>query len=120
MGAFFQKLMANRSGLRAGNQKTRASELTVRESLVPLLLVTILYFLWVRIFQSVCSYYSRPVISLKIEASLLLTLMSQGFAYGLLDTLNKHFQTTLGITRARSAGLQGAYFGYVSSPRPIK
>ncbi|KAL1616057.1 hypothetical protein SLS56_011572 [Neofusicoccum ribis] len=80
MGAFFQKLMANRSGLRAGNQKTRASELTVRESLLPLFLVTILYFLW-------------------------------GFAYGLLDTLNKHFQTTLGITRARSAGLQGAYFG---------
>ncbi|KAB2569856.1 putative l-fucose permease protein [Lasiodiplodia theobromae] len=80
MGAFFQKLMANRSGLKAGNQKTKASELTVRESLLPLFLVTILYFLW-------------------------------GFAYGLLDTLNKHFQVTLDITRARSAGLQGAYFG---------
>jgi fucose permease len=35
----------------------------------------------------------------------------QGFSYGLLDTLNKHFQNTLGITRARSAGLQAAYFG---------
>jgi hypothetical protein len=37
-----------------------------------------------------------------------------GFSYGLLDTLNKHFQNTLGITRARSSGLQAAYFGYVS------
>lgn len=35
----------------------------------------------------------------------------QGFSYGLLDTLNKHFQNTLGINRARSAGLQAAYFG---------
>ncbi|KAG6857122.1 hypothetical protein H0H87_009253 [Tephrocybe sp. NHM501043] len=34
-----------------------------------------------------------------------------GFAYGLLDTLNKHFQNTLGITRTRSSGLQAAYFG---------
>lgn len=37
----------------------------------------------------------------------------QGFAYGLLDTLNKHFQNTLHITRTRSSGLQAAYFGYV-------
>lgn len=35
----------------------------------------------------------------------------QGFAYGLLDTLKKHFQLTLGITRTRSSGLQAAYFG---------
>ncbi|KAK7027965.1 hypothetical protein VNI00_015048 [Paramarasmius palmivorus] len=34
-----------------------------------------------------------------------------GFAYGLLDTLNKHFQNTLGIDRTRSSGLQAAYFG---------
>ncbi|KAJ7743595.1 hypothetical protein B0H16DRAFT_1463584 [Mycena metata] len=32
-----------------------------------------------------------------------------GFAWGLLDTLNKHFQNTLGITRTRSSGLQAAY-----------
>ncbi|KAF2147513.1 uncharacterized protein K452DRAFT_217513 [Aplosporella prunicola CBS 121167] len=76
----FKSILAKRSGLKAGNQRTRASEITVRESLLPLFLVTILYFLW-------------------------------GFAYGLLDTLNKHFQNTLDITRARSSGLQGAYFG---------
>ena len=35
----------------------------------------------------------------------------QGFSYGLLDTLNKHFQNSLNITRARSSGLQAAYFG---------
>ncbi|KAF2124913.1 glucose/galactose transporter, partial [Dothidotthia symphoricarpi CBS 119687] len=34
-----------------------------------------------------------------------------GFSYGLIDTLNKHFQESLGITRARSSGLQAAYFG---------
>jgi FHS family L-fucose permease-like MFS transporter len=34
-----------------------------------------------------------------------------GFSYGLLDTLNKHFQNTLHITKARSSGLQAAYFG---------
>jgi MFS transporter, FHS family, L-fucose permease len=34
-----------------------------------------------------------------------------GLSYGLLDVLNKHFQDTLGITRARSAWLQAAYFG---------
>ncbi|KAF2426174.1 MFS general substrate transporter [Tothia fuscella] len=73
-------LFKNRSPLRAGNTKTTASAITVRESLLPLFLVTILYFLW-------------------------------GFAYGLLDTLNKHFQNTLGITRTRSSGLQAAYFG---------
>ncbi|KAK4120569.1 MFS general substrate transporter [Parathielavia appendiculata] len=62
------------------NQRTKAAELTLRESLYPLCLVTILFFLW-------------------------------GFSYGLLDTLNKHFQNTLDITRARSSGLQVAYFG---------
>jgi FHS family L-fucose permease-like MFS transporter len=36
---------------------------------------------------------------------------AQGFSYGLIDTLNKHFQVELGITRARSSGLQAAYFG---------
>lgn len=60
--------------------RTNAAELTLRQSIYPLALVTILFFLW-------------------------------GFSYGLLDTLNKHFQNTLGITRARSSGLQAAYFG---------
>lgn len=34
-----------------------------------------------------------------------------GFAYGLLDVLNKHFQETLNVTKARSTLLQAAYFG---------
>ena len=34
-----------------------------------------------------------------------------GLAYGLLDVLNKHFQESLNITKARSALLQAAYFG---------
>ena len=34
-----------------------------------------------------------------------------GFAYGLLDVLNKHFQDTLHVSKARSAMLQAAYFG---------
>lgn len=68
-------------------ERTKAAELTLRQSIYPLMLVTVLFFLW-------------------------------GFSYGLLDTLNKHFQNTLGITRARSSGLQAAYFGYVRSSRP--
>lgn len=34
-----------------------------------------------------------------------------GFSYGLLDVLNKHFQTVLGITKLQSTGLQVVYFG---------
>ncbi|KAK4149093.1 major facilitator superfamily domain-containing protein [Chaetomidium leptoderma] len=62
------------------DQRTKAAELTLRDSLYPICLVTILFFLW-------------------------------GFSYGLLDTLNKHFQTTLDLNKARSSGLQVAYFG---------
>ncbi|KAH7376714.1 major facilitator superfamily domain-containing protein [Plectosphaerella cucumerina] len=34
-----------------------------------------------------------------------------GFSYGLLDVLNKHFQTVLNISRLESTGLQVMYFG---------
>ncbi|KAM0754450.1 major facilitator superfamily transporter [Meredithblackwellia eburnea MCA 4105] len=34
-----------------------------------------------------------------------------GFSYGLLDVLNKHFQTFFHITKLQSTGLQVAYFG---------
>ena len=34
-----------------------------------------------------------------------------GFSYGLLDVLNSHFQTVLGITKLQSTGLQVMYFG---------
>ncbi|KAI9842957.1 MAG: hypothetical protein M1837_006694 [Sclerophora amabilis] len=61
-------------------QLTGAAEITLRQSIYPVVLVTILFFLW-------------------------------GFAYGLLDVLNKHFQEVLDISRGESAGLQGAYFG---------
>jgi MFS transporter, FHS family, L-fucose permease len=60
---------------------TGASALTTRQSIVPVLLVTILFFMW-------------------------------GFAYGLLDVLNAHFQDVLGVTASQASGLQGAYFGY--------
>ncbi|KAH8833336.1 major facilitator superfamily domain-containing protein [Flagelloscypha sp. PMI_526] len=67
--------------LRAADDKTtKAANITLKQSLYPLMLVTILFWLW-------------------------------GFAYGLLDVLNKHFQNALDITRARSSGLQAAYFG---------
>ncbi|GKZ28747.1 hypothetical protein AbraIFM66951_005357 [Aspergillus brasiliensis] len=77
----FLHFLKTRSGFRVDNSRTTsAATLTLRQSLWPLTLVTILFFLW-------------------------------GFAYGLLDTLNKHFQNTLHITRTRSSGLQAAYFG---------
>ncbi|KPM45621.1 hypothetical protein AK830_g887 [Neonectria ditissima] len=75
------KQFAKKHSLKVSDkQVTKAAELTLRESIWPIALVTTLFFLW-------------------------------GFSYGLLDTLNKHFQVTLNITRARSAGLQAAYFG---------
>ncbi|PHH70094.1 hypothetical protein CDD80_6233 [Ophiocordyceps camponoti-rufipedis] len=67
-------------GLRPLRATSQPITLTTRQSLFPISLVTILFFLW-------------------------------GFSYGLLDTLNKHFQDVLHIDRARSAGLQAAYFG---------
>ncbi|KAF4589814.1 l-fucose permease [Ophiocordyceps camponoti-floridani] len=67
-------------GLRPLRATSQSTTLTTRQSLFPIALVTILFFLW-------------------------------GFSYGLLDTLNKHFQQVLDINRARSAGLQAAYFG---------
>lgn len=78
------------------DKRTRAAELTLRESIYPLCLVTILFFLWV---CWIIEYLKDLLIS------------EQGFSYGLIDTLNKHFQNTLGITRSRSSGLQAAYFG---------
>ena len=87
-------------------ERTSAAELTLRQSIYPLCLVTILFFLWAS-FQS-------HVYNLMFTHSWIWRIW-QGFSYGLLDTLNKHFQVTLGITRARSSGLQAAYFGYVIS-----
>lgn len=34
-----------------------------------------------------------------------------GFSYGLLDVLNKHFQDTMDVSKARSTLLQASYFG---------
>ena len=59
---------------------TGAGEITLRQSIVPVCLVTILFFMW-------------------------------GFAYGLLDVLNSHFQVALEISQGQSGGLQAAYFG---------
>ncbi|KAH7247262.1 major facilitator superfamily domain-containing protein [Fusarium redolens] len=73
---FFKK----RSLKVSDDRVTKAADLSLRESIWLIALVTVLFFLW-------------------------------GFSYGLMDTLNKHFQVTLHIDRARSAGLQAAYFG---------
>ncbi|KAK3942065.1 putative l-fucose permease [Diplogelasinospora grovesii] len=59
---------------------TSAAHLTLRQSIIPNLLVTILFFLW-------------------------------GFAYGLLDVLNSHFQSELNISASMASGLSAAYFG---------
>ncbi|KAK7704057.1 hypothetical protein SLS57_010646 [Botryosphaeria dothidea] len=59
---------------------TQGGHLTLKQSLLPNALVTILFFLW-------------------------------GFAYGLLDVLNSHFQADLNITASKASGLSAAYFG---------
>ena len=56
---------------------------------------------------------ARPLLTCLVWAFILVTSLFflWGFAYGLLDVLNKHFQNILGITRTQSTGLQAAYFG---------
>lgn len=76
----FKEFIKRRSLRAPDDKRTKAAELTLRQSIYPICLVTVLFFLW-------------------------------GFSYGLLDTLNKHFQDALGIEKSRSAGLQAAYFG---------
>ena len=104
------------------SEVTDASKITVRESLWPLFLVTILYFLWVSAFLLLYPKLLLPAQHTKLLHPLTLEEKAthtktpfnniiQGFAYGLLDTLNKHFQNTLGINQSTSAGLQAAYFG---------
>jgi FHS family L-fucose permease-like MFS transporter len=53
---------------------TGAGEITLRQSILPVSLVTVLFFMW-------------------------------GFAYGLLDVLNAHFQTALNISQGMSGGV---------------
>jgi fucose permease len=51
-----------------------------RESLMPVAIVTVIFFLW-------------------------------GFAYGLLNVLNSHFETIAKLSQPQSLGLHGAYYG---------
>ena len=88
------------------DKRTTASELTLRQSIFPLCLVTILFFL-----LGTMAFLHPPDMSYKHCWPL-----RQGFSYGLLDTLNKYFQNTLSISKARSSGLQAAYFGRSESP----
>lgn len=98
-----KEFLKKRSLRQKDNVRTNAAELTLKESLFPIFLVTILFFLW---------GFSYGTISLSFDPVLARTIADVIWT-GLLDTLNKHFQVTLGITRARSSGLQAAYFGYV-------
>ena len=55
---------------------------------------------------------TQPSGSIRLAYILVTSLFFMwGLSYGLLDVLNKHFQETLNITRARSGLLQMAYFG---------
>jgi FHS family L-fucose permease-like MFS transporter len=103
------------------DKRTTAAELTLRASIYPLCLVTILFFLWyvwhstalhtahtAHHFAAHCAFFLFSACYYQDTRS---RRPHRGFSYGLIDTLNKHFQETLGITRARSSGLQAAYFG---------
>lgn len=80
---------------------TGASALTVRQSILPITLVTVLFFLW----GFAVSRHNHHTRHRDREAD---CCSSQ---YGLLDVLNAKFQTALNITAAKAGGLQGAYFG---------
>ncbi|KAH8672307.1 glucose galactose transporter [Ilyonectria robusta] len=72
--------MFRKRNLVTNNAAPSAAQLTARQSLLPNLSVTTLFFLW-------------------------------GFAYGLLDVLNSHFQSLLNISGSMASGLAAAYFG---------
>lgn len=74
---------------------TDGSGITLKQSLFP-------NFLGMCHLQKPCIADHRPVTIL---------FFLWGFAYGLLDTLNSHFQDELNITAAQSSGLSAAYFG---------
>ena len=92
------------------NNSTNAAELTLKQSIFPIVLVTILFFLWG------FSYGKRDCRNHNVFFFFMFKILTCFAKKGLLDTLNKHFQEVLNITRARSGGLQAAYFGCVYPP----
>ncbi|CAK4033376.1 L-fucose-proton symporter [Lecanosticta acicola] len=67
-------------------QKKSLVYMTNRESIYPIAMVTVLFFIW-------------------------------GFEYGLLDTLNRQFQTVASVTQGQALGIRSAYYvGYFFGP----
>jgi FHS family L-fucose permease-like MFS transporter len=93
------------------DKRTKAAELTLRESIYPIIIVTILCM--TKLLMLHLEGFKPPLLA-AADVWRFLVVFLWGFSYGLLDTLNRHFQITLGIDKARSAGLQAAYFGFVS------
>jgi FHS family L-fucose permease-like MFS transporter len=92
MGFFKRQTLRNRN-----DQKTNAADLTWRESMHPLKLVTVLFFLGA---SNLPSGYSSVELT-----------TTQGFSHGLIVILAKHFQDTVGVSRSLSSWLYIAYFG---------
>lgn len=92
--------MFTRKRLAVDNNVASAVHLTVKQSLVPNISG--------EPFQE--TQDARRIILLTI--SLVTTLFFLwGFAYGLLDVLNSHFQSLLHLSGSQASGLTAAYFG---------
>jgi len=92
---------------------TSAVHLTLKQSLVPCFLgmLQVLHTPFHMLIQRQSPFSSS---SGKNFTYLYISAISRnlrGFAYGLLDVLNPHFQKSLNITPSKSSGLSAAYFG---------
>lgn len=101
---------------------TSAVHLTLKQSIIPCLLGKHhrLYLGTVLIDSQSRFYFFSGEFSVTVYLICAPANKSRGFAYGLLDVLNPHFQKSLNITASMSSGLSAAYFGaYFLCPTTI-
>jgi FHS family L-fucose permease-like MFS transporter len=78
---------------------TGAGEITLRQSILPVCLVTILFFMWGFAY----GLLGKEILHKTGIKRILLTMLR--------DVLNSHFQVALDTSQGQSGGLQAAYFG---------
>ena len=89
-----------RHSLKAGNNRTRAAELTLRESIYPLCLVTILFFLWVGACFRLFRLLNTRVSSIDLTRCEGLLVRASGYPQQALSGSSEHHS----IAKFRSAG----------------
>lgn len=92
--------MFTRKKLAVDNNVATAVHLTVKQSLVPN--ISGEFFRWPKGLEGII------LLTMSLVTAL---FFLWGFAYGLLDVLNSHFQSLLHLSGSQASGLTAAYFG---------